>query len=273
IIEYLGTYMTNEDPQLCNSIDNAVGHAAISLERSQTGYRRYLAKTDSDPLSLKKKRELRKFCQNMKGWCDEVPEEEKEDPLKKPLAEFGYTNNANVRFKDHAARRHSNYLMNATQAVCRLHFPQFAIERHVIYYIWSADQASVGEVLFHDLGGGYIHTGSGFSHFPAGLSVHSVRSIVESGWNEWTSEAAELSPVLGNLTEETRRVRESGHRELAALNAEIAELHARKTELQAERDSFDETDRDRKEEEELQHMRAYRDELEAVVKLLRERDG
>lgn len=64
--------------------------------------------------------------------------------------------------------------MNATEAVCRLYFPQFAIKLHVIYEIWSADQASVGEVLFYDLGGGYIHTGSGFSNSPAGLSVHSV---------------------------------------------------------------------------------------------------
>ncbi|EON69680.1 hypothetical protein W97_08932 [Coniosporium apollinis CBS 100218] len=273
IVAYLRTYITADDPQLSNNIDNAVGNPRVSLTRSQAGYRRYLAKTSNDQLSRRKRRQLRTFCTNLSHWCDNIPLKEMEEPLKKPLTEFGYTNNAMVRFKDHAAHRQSNYLMNATEAVCRIHFPQFAIERHVIFYIWSADQASVAEVLFHDLGGGYIHTGSGFSHFPAGRSVHSVMNTVESDWNEWMNEAAESSPVIANLTEETRRLRENTQRELAPLRAEIAELQSRKAELQAERDRLDEIDRNRAEEEELERMRVYRDELEAVLKLLRARDG
>lgn len=269
MVDYRRRYMT-DDAQLANAIDNAVGGPGISLARSAAGFRRYLEMKNDERPSHKKVKQLRRFCTNLEQWCQDVPEAEKDQALQRPLAEFGYTNNPKVRFADHKAHRKSNYLMNATEAVCRLHYPEFSIERYVIYYIWSSEQASVAEVLFHDLGGGYIHMGSGFSHFPAGKSVHSVMGVDEALWTQWTNEAAEFSPVLANMRNETQRIRASGSG-ADEINAEVVRLRARKAELEGQLERAKEDKRNR-EEEELRRMRDYRDNLEAVIRLLKERD-
>ncbi|KAK8170263.1 hypothetical protein IWX90DRAFT_358154, partial [Phyllosticta citrichinensis] len=108
---------------------------------------------------------------------------------RRPFAEFGYTNNAKKRLGDHSSHRGSTYIMNLIEAVCAAHYDQYRMRQFVVYKIWHVQQASIGEALLSRIGAGYISSGYGLNHTPAGLSNQSAKKLEANNWEPYNDHA------------------------------------------------------------------------------------
>jgi hypothetical protein len=105
---------------------------------------------------------------------DQIPANERHNPLLFPLCEVGYSNRSIKRLKSHKAHASSKYIMNLLEAIPivfeKYFTDRYEIEQEVIYLIWKIDQAEVSEIGWTKLAEGYVHDAGGFSHYPVCLS-------------------------------------------------------------------------------------------------------
>jgi hypothetical protein len=90
------------------------------------------------------------FVDALRHRIDQIPANERDDPLLFPLCEVGYSNRSIKRLKSHKAHASSNYIMNLLEAIFIVFQDKFSdkyeIEQEVIYLIWKIDQAEVSEI-------------------------------------------------------------------------------------------------------------------------------
>jgi len=97
VIERVHEYLSfSESSRLfAGKVDNRRGK--WSWTETNNDRRKYLLSRTRDELSMDRVREIQAFCTNLTKRLDSIPREQWDDPLEKPLAEFGYTMNADNR--------------------------------------------------------------------------------------------------------------------------------------------------------------------------------
>lgn len=106
--------------------------------------------------------------------------------------EVGYTMNPFERLQDHRKHNHSNYIMNLTQAIFEILYPDtFVLQQHVLHVHWRSTQCRIGEIIFTQLADGYTTHAGGYSHYPAGFSnFGAYRRYASADWDAFERAAA-----------------------------------------------------------------------------------
>jgi len=109
--------------------------------------------------------------------------EDQQSPLPRPLVEVGYAS-ALKRLDQHQKHQSSNYLMNLTEAICKVEFPDFFIKQFVVFHIFDVTHAMFGEIIISRLAQAYVSHGGGFCHFMAGVSHRGAKEMKEVAYRE-----------------------------------------------------------------------------------------
>lgn len=110
-------------------------------------------------------------------------------PVEIPLCEFGYAADGAKRLRQHESGHSTNYPLFLSRVLLQQEMPQYDIQlhQHVIYAIWDVAHAVVAEVVFTEIGLGYIWEGTGFSHHGAGTNNSSADTTAVKKYNEYKS--------------------------------------------------------------------------------------
>ncbi|ESZ90912.1 hypothetical protein SBOR_8703 [Sclerotinia borealis F-4128] len=131
-----------------------------------------------------------------------------DEPLDRPITEVGYAQSLE-RLESHRKHRSSNYIMNLTEAVCKVRFPRkYKNEQYIIFNLMEPSDGMYGEILCTRFAQGYITNGGGFSHGAAGIHVHSSRILGDEVWSEARQEALKEETLQKNVKEEVIRLKE-----------------------------------------------------------------
>ncbi|KAK7519870.1 hypothetical protein IWZ03DRAFT_371546 [Phyllosticta citriasiana] len=252
------THFGPENANFARKIDQALNYSDSDAMNWKKGERRYLPKT----------RFRSQHVQTIKTFCDKVSARLSNPPSNtirpRPLAEFGYTNHTRKRLDQHSKHICSNRLMNLTESICAVYFPQYSIHQFVLYKIFQHEQGAIAEIIINRIGKGFIESGYGFSHHPAGLNKLSAGVVPAESYTTYTREAYLYTPfkaehqrqveIYKELIDKERKEYED---ELKELEKEVEAAEAEAVENDALTDSL--TD------ERIAAVLAKIDELEAVI--------
>jgi len=119
---------------------------------------------------------LELFCANLLYRLSFIPADKRHLALNVPLGEFGFSTDSPTRLKQHHNHLSSNWVMNVHEAVANVLYKdralkqRFSMQSNVIYLAWHPAQCKLAEIILMRLGQGFVVTGGGFSHYPAGRS-------------------------------------------------------------------------------------------------------
>ena len=138
-------------------------------------------------------------------------------PCPRALVEIGYGKKPGKRLEAHARHINSNYLMNFLDTARLLHYGQdFYFAQHILYSCWATSQSWLAEIILTRVFQGYIHSGYGLSHHPAGLSCGSSwKTVGPSGYDQVIK--------TGNVMERTRKALDKERQRLESLRTSQAE--------------------------------------------------
>jgi len=163
----------------------------------KSGSRKYLCDENGDFINERSIR-IRKWIQAMRNRFKGL--EDDHIPTS-PLCEVEYARHPEKRLKAQAKHDESNYIMNLSEAVCQVLFPDvgFHISHFVLYHLHKAEHSVVAEILFSRLA--YITHGAGFNHKVSGLSEASAAEIPATSWSAWCHETFTDEDCLGRIEE------------------------------------------------------------------------
>lgn len=149
-----------ESESLAAKVDTARPTQNWSMATARKGERRYL-KGDKQ----------RNICiQWIKNVRERLKDLEMNKPLDRPLVEVGYATSPTDRLNQHRTHSSSNYLMNLTEAVCKINHPAYKIEQFVLFKLVHVTHAMYAEIISTRMALAYTSQGGGFCHFVAGIS-------------------------------------------------------------------------------------------------------
>jgi hypothetical protein len=201
--------------------------------------RRYLGRNKEDKNYSRysvlphRKARLVTICESTRKRLEDIPNELLDNPIDRPWGEIGWSNNCKKRLQQHSSHNGSNHLMCLFDAICKLKYPDYCIEQHVVYYIWEPQHAAIAEALFTEIADPRYNTGTGFTYANPGLSNYSVMNMTTLDWADCHA-SVELGPFAENITNERKRSEsEMKRREKLerALHAAMAENNALKEDL------------------------------------------
>ena len=236
VCEHMRLYLENspEGNRLAEAVDAVIDKQDTwSAARAQRGLRRYTDFSTSSftafPSVNKERREMvRYFISEMKSRIDgETQLGRYYVPFDAPVIEIGYSINPHGRLKEHRMHKSSNYIMNLADAVFAYLYPSlFPLQQAVIYPCFRSTQSWLAEVIFTQIGRGYVSGGRGFSHYAAGYSNHSAFSLVSDKiWERYACEAdkdGELQKRVEQIAAEAKEDRRRTQQETQ--DTEEAEL-------------------------------------------------
>jgi hypothetical protein len=163
ILDFVEMYAKAEDVKdmaFVARIDSALASPNWGRISAIAGRKRYLESPEQTKTCLNWAKAAR---ERMEG----LPMNE---PLVRPWAECGYATYPTERLDQYAKHNSSNYLMNLTDAICRLEFPSYRIRQYVVHHIVHYTHAMYDEILASRVSLAYTTQGGGWCHFRAGVS-------------------------------------------------------------------------------------------------------
>lgn len=103
--------------------------------------------------------------------------------------EYGWAGNLNDRMDNHHKWKATNAIMQLFRAVCIIKFPTWDVEmeQFVLYEVAEPSLAAPAEAFITEVGNGYVESGFGFSHHPAGMN-NPAELIPIGSWSLWQKE-------------------------------------------------------------------------------------
>lgn len=167
---------------------------------------------------------LSALCQALELRCSAIPKNEWHLPMRNPVSEWGYSDNAFPRLGNHRKHEQSNYLMNIMDAVCLAYKKECHFYQFVILQIPSKDLVELSEIYVTRIGQGYAKNGGGLAHHGAGKSNFSKERYNGEDWSEFW-DIAEARPMAANLRsadQEWVKRMDEGEKKNAELEGRIA---------------------------------------------------
>lgn len=198
VIKQLRDYsdVENGNVTVAHAIDRR-RHPSWEMADTEDGVRRYFTYNAGAHEAVNRPDELEEFCQNLEERLQEHADQDQ--PFPRLLTEVGYSKQSDRRLKFHREHKSSNWLMNLTQAVLEVLFPdRFYLWQFVVFYIFTPKMAALAEILITHFAHGYTSTGEGFSTYAAGRSVTSVRDFTPAEWDEFLKDTLENTPIQRN---------------------------------------------------------------------------
>lgn len=173
------------DPIIVASIDS-FKNPKSSRNAARQGYRKYLARKPGSPCSRSRIHRLDMFCSKLRKRLLSIPHSDRDQPLKEPLSEMGYSMEVLKRLKRHRDHQNSNFIMNLFEAACERLYPGvFSIKQNIIFLIFDKMHASLSEIALTALGQGYIFNAGGFSFHPAGQNNATANRFSDDLYKTW----------------------------------------------------------------------------------------
>ncbi|SMY24945.1 unnamed protein product [Zymoseptoria tritici ST99CH_1A5] len=176
---------------------------------SHNGYRKYLDHEDTNDPIRGRRQKAGTFAANLERALLAIDEKDRDrdDILFDILVELGYSGSLLERLIQHAEQESSNFLMNLFEA-CLVYRngPKYKVRQHIIHLIAWKEHRELSEILLTRIGQGYVTSGTGFSHYPAGRSVPWTRTSPQEARDfQWVFEN---SPVQANQKKALRRIKQ-----------------------------------------------------------------
>ncbi|KAF1958220.1 hypothetical protein CC80DRAFT_503006 [Byssothecium circinans] len=166
---------TKEDLNKVVAIDNAIQTAKVSVtERKhiRAGQHRFLGirRTTRQWRRVEDRvAKVREFIAAVRSTLKQIPEDEKDRPMKRPLQCFGYAWNFMTRDRQHQDGDASNFLLQLVRNISQLLWKgNFALRIYPICFVVDYDEARCGEMVLTLIGGGMVHSGEGLNTHPPG---------------------------------------------------------------------------------------------------------
>lgn len=157
------------DDAFANQIDNVVGYGVrVQMAQSSRGVRRYI-ENDNQRHTLQKFADA--LAERIIAELQSV-DRSRDDIMPAPLAEFGFTINANDRKLDHDRHDESNHVMNLMDALSRVRFRgNYCMDFFVVYCAPKPELSPYAEAFFTSIGQGYVYNGGGFNDHAGGVNT------------------------------------------------------------------------------------------------------
>ncbi|KAI7090022.1 hypothetical protein KC356_g1941 [Hortaea werneckii] len=180
-IEIARAYYDGTDSVMAKRIDNFTKPFRTPAQERDPTFRKYIMSSRRPAVSTKRATTGRAFCRHLEDRLNVC--NSKTDPLDIALAEVGYTQDADVRLKNHQRHTSSNHIMNLFDAILNILYPQkYLLHQYVIYSCCAANEVALAESFFSRCTDCYIGTGGGFSYYAAGISVRSAYIYDTQHW-------------------------------------------------------------------------------------------
>ncbi|KAI7163587.1 hypothetical protein KC349_g1261 [Hortaea werneckii] len=200
-----------QDQVLAHTIDSMM-EPHTSFADIQRGVRKYLRNHEELPIE-RRKQAASTFCKVLSNALQKVPAEDQHNPHKHVLVEFGFSSTLVDRLRQHRKHTSSNFLMNLYHACLTYrHGNRYILHQNVIALCARPQYATLLEILANRSGGGYVTSGWGLSHYPAGRSVPLGRRTVQQ-WAEYFRWIKEHTQLEENHQREVERIKTEEARE------------------------------------------------------------
>ncbi|KAI7213146.1 hypothetical protein KC333_g6743 [Hortaea werneckii] len=202
----------HHDQAFAHAIDNIM-EPHTSLADTRKGVRKYLRNHEDLPIEGRKQA-ASTFCKVFSAALDKVPTEHYDEPHKHILVEFGFSSHLKDRLRQHRKHESSNFLMNLYHACLMYrHGGKYILHQNVIALCARPQYATLLEILANRSGGGYVTSGWGLSHYPAGRSVPLGRRTVQQ-WADYFHWVQQHTPMEENHQAEVARIKRERRKEV-----------------------------------------------------------
>ncbi|GIZ49025.1 hypothetical protein CKM354_001206600 [Cercospora kikuchii] len=166
---------------LIAQVDSQMGQKP-PRQQTRSGYRKYFWTKDGDHEIERRVRACITFAKYLTRELDEFAATgSEEDVFWQFLVEFGFSTRLLGRRDEHETHENSNYIMNLFEACMRRQFgTRYLFRWYVVALCDAPAHAALGEIIVTRLGQGYVTSGTGLSHYPAGRSAPG-RSLAKGG--------------------------------------------------------------------------------------------
>ena len=183
--------------RLAGEMDSLMG-AGTDLEKRVPGSRKYLCSATDTGSKLPIASRLQSagtFHKYFSNALSAVDHDDHEEPFHDVLVEFGFSSVLMDRLAQHQAHESSNHLMGLFHACLKRRYQdRYRLKQYVIHLCAAQRHASLAEIIITRMGQGYVTSGTGFSHYPAGRSVPLGRRSVQQ-WAEYFAWIVEHTPM------------------------------------------------------------------------------
>ena len=100
-----------------------------------------------------------------------------DEHLDRPLCEIGYAIVPIEHVEQHSKHTSSNYLMNLTDAICKVKFGKYRIAQYIVLHTVHLTHAMYAEIIASRIGLAYTAVGGGWCHFMAGVSHQGAETV------------------------------------------------------------------------------------------------
>ncbi|KAK8163471.1 hypothetical protein BC567DRAFT_211507 [Phyllosticta citribraziliensis] len=187
-----------EDITFAKKIDTAVAPLEEEVNWKR-GHRRYVE-------TMEDKTTIIRFIRAVR---ESLPSVLSNSERPRSLAQFAATNNAHLCFNNHQQHKGGSKLMYLVEAICKVHYPTYKIERFVVFRIWDQQQVWVGDILLNKIGWGYASYGFGFdvrSRFPCAADTIGDLSL-RHYWC-WEKQPIKFTPLYANYEKQIQLLAE-----------------------------------------------------------------
>ncbi|KAI7427854.1 hypothetical protein KC336_g5756 [Hortaea werneckii] len=195
----------HHEQTFAHAIDNIM-EPKTSLDDIRRGVRKYLRNHKELPIEGRKQA-ASTFCKVLTAALGKISAEDQNNPHKLILVEFGFSSCLKERLRQHREHESSNFLMNLYHACLMYrHGGKYILHQNVIALCARPQYATLLEILANRSGGGYVTSGWGLSHYPAGRSVPLGRRTVQQ-WADYFHWVQQHTPMEENHQAEVARIK------------------------------------------------------------------
>ncbi|KAL1643295.1 hypothetical protein SLS58_004966 [Diplodia intermedia] len=236
MLEVMAKYPSRNHDQLARDVDNAM--LTQGSRTTDMGKRKYL-ETKNWTITPERTRNLEVFGKALMDRLDGLPVRDQNEPMTRPLQQFGWTIDSKSRIEHHLHHESSNYIMGLTESIFRYldghgHLPnQYRLDAYPICFLWEPEQAITAEVLFTCIGDGYTEYGGGFAHKNAGENNASADTYSAKLWEAQAQFVCRTTAFFANMADETKRWQEDldERNKLRAVIREAEEIKSHRDEI------------------------------------------
>ncbi|KAK0622182.1 hypothetical protein DIS24_g11311 [Lasiodiplodia hormozganensis] len=243
MLEVMAKYPLREHDQLASEVDAAMP-TQQSTEMPALSRRKYLVTGHGD-ISPERENNVEVFRKALTARLDQIPAEDADKPMSRPLQRFGWTIASRPGDELHLRHDGFNYIMGLTESIFRYlnhhHLPNnYRLDANPICFMWEPEHPVAGEILFTCIGDGYIENGGGFSYNSADQNNNSA-DIYNTRLGEATARfVRHTTAFCTNMRNERQRLEEdvAERKRLKASIQRAEDLKSRREEIRiAEREA------------------------------------